>query len=220
MVCAIHGACAGGGYELALACHWRLASAAAVTQIGLPEIGLGTIPGWGGSVRLPRLIGAAPALDHILRAKLLPASEALTTGLVDEVVPVAQLKERAKAVALRLAGAGGRPVRSSPPVPDPGFFAELRRITLKKLRQLQPAPPAVIDVVDTDDGAILHVIEGALEPGPARGAIDWGRRFEHMQQHTGQHVLSAAFDRVGGARTESFHLGSVSATIEIGRAHV
>ena len=76
---------------------------------------------------------------------------------------------------------------------------------------------AVIDVVDTDDGAILHVIEGALEPGPARGAIDWGRRFEHMQQHTGQHVLSAAFDRVGGARTESFHLGSVSATIDLNR---
>ena len=155
VVCAIHGACAGGGYELALACHWRLASAAAVTQIGLPEIGLGTIPGWGGSVRLPRLIGAAPALDHILRAKLLPASEALTTGLVDEVVPVAQLKERAKAVAIRLAGAGGLPVRSSPPVPAPGFFAELRRITLKKLRQLQPAPPAVIDVVEQGAGLDL-----------------------------------------------------------------
>src|ERR1019366_443740 len=63
-VCAIHGACAGGGYELALACTVRLASDASATQIGLPETGIGTIPGWGGSTRLPRLIGAEAALGH------------------------------------------------------------------------------------------------------------------------------------------------------------
>jgi alanyl-tRNA synthetase len=75
----------------------------------------------------------------------------------------------------------------------------------------------VIDVVEGDDGVIRHVIEGDLEPGPVHGTIDWDRRFEHMQQHTGQHVLSAAFDRVAGARTESFHLGSVSSTIDLNR---
>jgi len=75
----------------------------------------------------------------------------------------------------------------------------------------------VIDVVDGDDGVIRHVIEGDLGPGPVHGTIDWDRRFEHMQQHTGQHVLSAAFDRVAGARTESFHLGSVSSTIDLNR---
>lgn len=86
----------------------------------------------------------------------------------------------------------------------------------------------VVDVVDTEDGDILHVIDGELELSPVtvsgreispvHGTIDWARRFEHMQQHTGQHVLSAAFERVAGARTESFHLGSSSSTIDLNRA--
>ncbi len=75
----------------------------------------------------------------------------------------------------------------------------------------------VVEVIDTEDGEILHVIEGELEPGGVTGAIDWTRRFEHMQQHTGQHVLSAAFERVAGAGTESFHLGSSSSTIDLNR---
>jgi alanyl-tRNA synthetase len=75
----------------------------------------------------------------------------------------------------------------------------------------------VVDVVDRDDGTIVHVLERELHAGPIRGRIDWTRRFEHMQQHTGQHVLSAAFDRLTGARTESFHLGSASSTIDLGR---
>lgn len=75
----------------------------------------------------------------------------------------------------------------------------------------------VIDVVDLDDGAILHVVEGPLSPGPVHGTIDWQRRFDHMQQHTGQHVLSAAFDRLLQARTVSFHLGTASATVDLSR---
>jgi alanyl-tRNA synthetase len=76
----------------------------------------------------------------------------------------------------------------------------------------------VTDVIDTDDGRILHVIDGPLEPGPVAGRIDWERRFDHMQQHTGQHILSAAFDRLVQARTQSFHLGGTSATIDLSRA--
>ncbi len=76
---------------------------------------------------------------------------------------------------------------------------------------------AIIDVVDGDDGVIRHVFEGSIEPGPVRGTIDWSRRFEHMQQHTGQHLLSAAFERVAGARTESFHLGTIESTIDLNR---
>jgi alanyl-tRNA synthetase len=76
----------------------------------------------------------------------------------------------------------------------------------------------VVDVVDRDDGAILHVVEGGIEPGDVHGVIDWPRRFEHMQQHTGQHVLSAAFDRLVDARTESFHLGSTSSTIDLNKS--
>ena len=73
----------------------------------------------------------------------------------------------------------------------------------------------VVDVVDLEDRGVAHVLERGLERTNALTArIDWPRRFDHMQQHTGQHVLSAAFDRLHGARTESFHLGSESCTID------
>ena len=159
VVCAIHGACAGGGMELALACHWRIASDARETVIGLPENSIGTIPGWGGTVRLPRLIGAAAALECILKATLLSAPEALRTGLVDEVVPAAELKARAKAAALRLA-ASGCPARAVPPAVDAAFYAGLRASTLKKTRGHEPAPMKVIDVVEENLGLTL---EAALE---------------------------------------------------------
>lgn len=77
----------------------------------------------------------------------------------------------------------------------------------------------VQDVVDRDDGGIAHIVDRAVAVGATvRGQIDWSRRFDHMQQHTGQHVLSAAFDRLFGNRTESFHLGGASATIDLARA--
>jgi alanyl-tRNA synthetase len=77
---------------------------------------------------------------------------------------------------------------------------------------------AVTDVIDRDDGTVAHVVSGTLKPGEVvSGVIDWARRFDHMQQHTGQHVLSAAFDRLFGARTESFHMGQVSSTIDLAR---
>src|SRR5688572_7390077 len=77
---------------------------------------------------------------------------------------------------------------------------------------------AVVDVLDRDDGTVAHVMSGALQPGEVvSGEIDWHRRFDHMQQHTGQHVLSAAFDRLFGVRTESFHMGQQSATIDLAR---
>jgi len=77
----------------------------------------------------------------------------------------------------------------------------------------------VVDVIDRDDD-IVHVLGSgaALDAGrPASGEIDWARRFDHMQQHTGQHVLSAAFDRLFGARTVSFHLGAETSTIDLAR---
>jgi alanyl-tRNA synthetase len=74
----------------------------------------------------------------------------------------------------------------------------------------------VLDVVDDDDG-ILHVLDMDLPRGPTRGRIDWERRFDHMQQHTGQHVLSAAFERITGVPTVSFHLGVETSTIDLAR---
>jgi len=82
----------------------------------------------------------------------------------------------------------------------------------------------VVDVFDEDDGTVVHVLGDDPAGGPApepgqdvRGAIDWHRRFDHMQQHSGQHVLSAAFDRLFAARTVSFHLGAASSTIDLDR---
>jgi alanyl-tRNA synthetase len=83
----------------------------------------------------------------------------------------------------------------------------------------------VVDVIDEDDGSIAHAVEvGGADHSPLpaagdriHGAIDWTRRFDHMQQHTGQHVLSAAFDRLSGVRTVSFHLGAASSTIDLAR---
>ncbi len=145
VVCAIHGACAGGGFEMALACHWRVATEAPETVIGLPEVGLGLIPGWGGCTRLPRLIGVKAAVEHILKAQLVPATEAVLAGLVDELVPVDALKVRAKEAALKLAAA---PVsRPAPPQVTTAFFSEQRRALVKKMRG-QPAPAAVLEAVE------------------------------------------------------------------------
>jgi alanyl-tRNA synthetase len=75
----------------------------------------------------------------------------------------------------------------------------------------------VLEVVDVDEAKILHVVDRAPSTTSLHGTIDWTRRFDHMQQHTGQHVLSAAFDRLLAARTESFHLGTEESTIDLAR---
>ena len=87
----IRGFCLGGGLELALACTYRIANDDIKTRIGLPEVLLGIHPGWGGTVRLPRLIGAPQALDLILSGKTLPAVKAAKLGILDEAVPERQL---------------------------------------------------------------------------------------------------------------------------------
>lgn len=95
-VAAIHGACLGGGLELALACDLRIASDDRATKIGLPETMLGILPAWGGSTRLPRLIGLPKALDLVLGGKTLAPKHARKLGVVDQVVP----KERVLQAAL------------------------------------------------------------------------------------------------------------------------
>ena len=92
----IHGASAGGGYEVALACDYRVASDDPATRIGLPETSLGLLPAWGGCTRLPRLIGVAKAAEVILKGKLYSSQEALKIGLVDEIAPSDQLLDRAR----------------------------------------------------------------------------------------------------------------------------
>lgn len=84
-IAAVHAACAGGGTELALACDMRMAAES--TRIGLPEVSLGVIPGWGGTVRATRLFGGAVARRMILTGELFPAEESLKLGIVDSVSP-------------------------------------------------------------------------------------------------------------------------------------
>lgn len=100
-VAAIHGHCLGGGTELALACRYRVASNDPSSRIGLPETQLGIFPGWGGSSRLPQLVGAPAAMDMMLTGRNLSASAARNIGLVDKVVAPAVLLDTAVSLALK-----------------------------------------------------------------------------------------------------------------------
>ena len=99
-VAAIHGACLGGGYELALACDHRVATLDSATKIGLPETMLGILPAWGGSTRLPRMIGLPGAMGIILAGKVVVPKLALKLGMIDRVVYKENLESVAKAMLL------------------------------------------------------------------------------------------------------------------------
>lgn len=110
-IATLFGYCLGGGLELPLACHFRLAADSGA-QIGLPELDLGAIPAWGGSARLPRVVGGNHAIDMILRARKIDGAEAYRIGLVTELVPLATLKTRAQALGEELARQPRQAVRS------------------------------------------------------------------------------------------------------------
>lgn len=101
VIACINGFALGGGCELALACTMRLASENA--KLGQPEVKLGIIPGYGGSQRLPRLVGKGVAMQLVLAGEMISAQEALRVGLVNEVVPAAELMARAEAIAGKIA---------------------------------------------------------------------------------------------------------------------
>ncbi|MEC8247057.1 MAG: enoyl-CoA hydratase/isomerase family protein, partial [Pseudomonadota bacterium] len=101
-IATLFGYCLGGGLELPLACHFRLAAAQGA-KIGLPEMDLGTVPAWGGSARLPRVVGRDAAIDMILRGRMIDANEALRIGLVGEICPLGDLKKRAQELGDELA---------------------------------------------------------------------------------------------------------------------
>lgn len=97
IIAAINGACLGGGLELAMACHIRLAAAEA--KLGLPELNLGLIPGYGGTQRLPRLVGRGRATQMILTSEMIGGEEACRIGLAEAVYPAEQLLDEAKKLA-------------------------------------------------------------------------------------------------------------------------
>ena len=111
VIAAINGVCLGGGLELAMACHLRISGDRA--RFGQPEINLGIIPGWGGTQRLPRLIGRAKAIEWILTGEMVTAQEALRLGLVNQVAPQDQVLKAAKDLSRKLASKGAVAVRQA-----------------------------------------------------------------------------------------------------------
>ncbi|HEU5163824.1 MAG TPA: enoyl-CoA hydratase-related protein [Thermoanaerobaculia bacterium] len=111
VIAAINGFALGGGCELALACHIRIASEKA--QIGLPEVTLGIIPGYGGTQRMARLLGKGKALEMILTGDRIPAADAERIGLVNRVVPAEQLLATAEEMARKIASRGPVAVRAA-----------------------------------------------------------------------------------------------------------
>lgn len=186
VIAAIHGACLGGGLELALACHGRVCSDDEKTRLGLPEVQLGLLPGSGGTQRLPRLIGVSGALEMILTGKQLRARQALKAGLVDEVVPQSILLQTAVELALK-----GRPASRSMPIRERVLAGPLGRNLLfrlvgKKTRQkTQGNYPAA--------ERILQVIENGLAHGCSSGYAEEVRAFGELAMTSQSQALRSIF---------------------------
>jgi 3-hydroxyacyl-CoA dehydrogenase len=149
VVAAIHGTALGGGLELALACHYRVAVAEA--RLGLPEVKLGILPGAGGTQRLPRVVGIPLALDMITGGDPIDARKGLETGLVDELASKdlrsAAVAFAEKAVRERMPLKRVRDASDKLKVPEPDFFKNYRSSLAKRKRGLE-APQACIDAVE------------------------------------------------------------------------
>lgn len=156
-VCVINGACLGGGYELALSCAYRTASFSDKIKIGLPEVNLGILPGFGGSIRLPRLVGLLRALPLILAGQVVSSETALKNGMVDKLFPEKNLVEDSKKFARSLvAKSGGRKPRKKDfmtwfledtPLGRGLVFKNARKDVLKKTKGAYPAPFEIIDLI-------------------------------------------------------------------------
>ena len=216
-VAAISGACVGGGCETALSMDWRLASDSPKTQIGLPEVKLGILPAWGGTTRLPRMIGLANALDVILGGKVLdgeareenrprgrgrPGGDPRGLGEVVRPREVRQPKKRSNA------GPGGAPARVREPklteklLEGPGrglVFSKARQAVLKETKGHYPAPLTALGVVEKGFGedftkALEFEVEGvgSLIGTPVmRSLMGLFFRMEEVKKETGVEALGA-----------------------------
>ena len=161
-VAAINGACVGGGCEIAISCDWRVISDSPKAQIGLPETKLGIFPAWGGTTKLPRLIGLPAALDIILKGKTLDGRRAKKIGLVDEVVAPAILLDVAKQFTKR--GKRGESNRTKfyiegNPISRSVIFGKARKAVLQDTHGHYPAPLKAIEVMET---GFTHGVDAGL----------------------------------------------------------
>ncbi len=155
----IRGICLGGGLELSLACRYRIAVDEPATRLGLPEVLLGIVPGWGGMLRLPAVIGPQAALDMMLTGKTLDARRAKRAGLVDLAVAPRVMRDSALGLLK-----SGRPARRlsglqalmNHPIMRPIIATMAKKQVAKKARpQHYPAPYAIIDIWQKADGNAL-----------------------------------------------------------------
>jgi 3-hydroxyacyl-CoA dehydrogenase/enoyl-CoA hydratase/3-hydroxybutyryl-CoA epimerase len=165
-VAAIHGACLGGGYEVCLACDYRIASSEKATKLGLPETQLGILPAWGGSTRLPRLVGLPKALDLILGGKVVAAKPALKYGMIDAIAPREYLLEE----ACRLITRHGLKLRERPgnwkaALTNVGFVAKWigGRAEKQVLRRTRGHYPALLKALSV----VTQAAGGSFEQGMA-----------------------------------------------------
>jgi len=162
---AIHGACMGGGTELALACDYRIASDAPETKIALPEVLLGVLPGWGGTQRMPRLVGLEKSLDLILTGKNLDGKRAKKVGLVDKIAPVESLEQKAVAWAQELAKSKKKRTyethfkdRLLENVPGGKWviFDQAKKQVMNQSKGNYPAPLKIIEVIKKTYGGDIN----------------------------------------------------------------
>ena len=157
VVAAIGGVCLGGGTEIALACKGRVGTDHPKFQIGLPEVNLGIVPAWGGTTRLPRLVGIQSALDLMLTGRGIDARKAEKIGLLDRAVPHGRLREQALALLSDLPR-GTAPARRKPknrdrllegnPVGRALLFSQARKRVVARTGGHYPAPLAILDIVE------------------------------------------------------------------------
>ncbi|MFK8137525.1 MAG: 3-hydroxyacyl-CoA dehydrogenase NAD-binding domain-containing protein [Bdellovibrionales bacterium] len=161
VIVAINGACMGGGCELSLACDYRICTDEKSTKIGLPEVQLGIIPGFGGCVRLPRVVGIQAALDIILAGKAVDSRKAKKIGLVDAVVPKSQLEEAAMNMAKEVMAKGKRRKKFAPKgfqnkilegIAKSVVFSQAKKMVLKNTKGHYPAPLKALECVQKTVG--------------------------------------------------------------------
>ena len=146
----IHGFCMGGGTELSLACKYRIADDGAKTKMALPEVMIGIVPGWGGAKRMPKLIGAAQALDLMLTGRAVDGRRAKTMGLVDVLTPRRHFANAAK-MLLTIPPAPHQPafrhaVTNWPVVRNLVARASLKQVARRARKDHYPAPYAIVDL--------------------------------------------------------------------------
>ena len=186
-VAAIHGAALGGGLEVALACHYRLATDHPRTVLALPEVMLGVLPAAGGTQRLPRLVGLQRALPMLLTGKRVRAAQAFRHGLVDALTSPGGLVETAAKAALGLAKGTLKPNRDKQPLTEKPLalpplrawaLGKARDEVMKKTRGLYPAP---LDILACVEKGLADGIEAGLEEEAGRfGELVGGEKAKNL----------------------------------------